>query len=126
MLERIYARKTLLLSLVLLLVANKLNADVIKDGRICSYDKSICIDAVIKVDDGSGLVTLNGRVLKTTRPGYLKIKLLGFEKNKVVREAYLQGRLEGKYSERVNLKNSASHSSDAKWKVKFVDYLRLD
>ncbi len=100
-------------------------ADTIKDGVICSYDKSICIDGVLSVDDASGLAKLRGRVKKTTRPGYLRIKLHGYEKNRVL-EAYIQGRLKGKYSEVVNLKNSASHSSDAKWKIIRVEYLKIE
>ncbi|MCK5881903.1 MAG: hypothetical protein KAG18_08500, partial [Sinobacterium sp.] len=94
-------------------------------GTICATDKSICIKGQLVVDDSSGLAILTGRVKKTTRPGYLRITLHGYEKNRI-REAYVQGRLEGKYSEIVNMRNSASHSSDAKWKIIRVEYLPID
>ena len=112
------------LCLLLALLSLGTHADIIKDGTICAYDKSICIKGVLMVDDASGLAILKGRVKKTTRPGYLRITLHGYEKKRI-RKAYLQGRLEGKYSEIVHLKNSASHSSDAKWKIIRVEYLPL-
>jgi hypothetical protein len=100
-------------------------ADTVKSGKFCSDDKSLCINALLFVDSSKGVVELNGRVARSTRPGFLRITLHGYSETQIYK-AFVQGRLKGKYSEVIDFKNGASHSSDAVWKIKRFEYLPLE
>lgn len=116
-------RLFLLISLLLWCAA--LHAETVREGKICSDDKSLCINGILRVDSSKGLVTLVGRVRKTTRPGFIRITLHGYGETQIF-VAYLQGRIDGKYSEVIDLKNGASHNSDTKWMVKRFEYLLVE
>ena len=107
------------------LFSSYLNADTVKNGKFCSDDGDLCIKAVLAVDDSRGLVTLNGRVTKSTREGYLKMTLYGYADDDRVFVAYVQGRLKGKYSEIIDMQNGASRNSDTRWVLKRFSYQKL-
>ena len=95
---------------------------LINNGVICADNHPICIKGSLRINDAKGLALLKGRVVKTTEPGFLRISLRGFTGDQRVFDAFIQGRLQGKYSEIVDLKNSASRHSDTVWQIISVDY----
>lgn len=88
----------------------------------CDTTKTLCIKGSLSVHPNDGVARLRARVYKKTRPGFIRITLYGYKK-KSHSIAYIQGRIEGKHSEIVDLKNGLSVNSDTRWVLHRFEYL---
>lgn len=113
---------SLMLSLLFTPAISHASTLVRSNQTFCDTTKTICIKGTIRVDPNQGIARLNGRIKTKTRPGFLRITLYGYQEKRIS-VAYIQGRLDGKRSEIVNLKNGASQHTDTRWVLHRVEYL---
>lgn len=110
------------LLLQLLSFNSQASQTVINSQRFCSDNGDLCLRGSITINTAKALAELNARVLKTTYPGYLRITLIG-KTPSTTYQGFIQGNVEGKYSERLNFKNGASHSDEAVWEIYSFEYI---
>lgn len=103
-----------------------LASSLVKNNELfCDNSKTLCIKGTISVHPNKGTVHLRARVKGKTRPGYLRITLHGYQKNRTT-VAYIQGRVRGKNSEIIDLKNGATQHSDTRWVMHRFEYLEIE
>lgn len=106
-----------------LLIQQAQASSYLKSNQIfCDTTKTLCIKGSLSVHPNDGVAKLRGRVHKKTKPGFIRITLHGYkEKNTSV--AYIQGRIDGKHSEIIDLKNGISVHNDTRWVLHRFEYL---
>ena len=93
-----------------------------KNSLFCDTTKILCIKGTLSVHPNDGIAILRGRVHKKTVPGFIRMTLHGY-KEKNISVAYIQGRIDGKYSKIIDLKNGISVHNDTRWVLHRFEYL---
>jgi hypothetical protein len=107
-------------------MAQAVSRSVFLNQDICAAEKKICLRGSLYFDEDREQMAFSGRVIQSTQPGKLVIKLEGESDRGKTYKLKLSQTIEGRYSEIVDIKEGFSKKSDMpqdiKWTIKEVLY----
>lgn len=126
-------RHTQVISITLLVIFSSLAklaiavpSSIFMNQEICTSKKELCLRGSLYFDDHQQQLSFSGRIVSSTYPGRLNLKLFGTDKNGKTQRVELTGHLQGKYSEIVNLQKSTPKkhplSENLIWQVESLRY----
>jgi hypothetical protein len=107
-------------------MAQAVSRSVFLNQDICAPEKKICLRGSLYFDEDREQMAFSGRVIQSTQPGKLVIKIEGESDSGKTYKLKLSKTIEGRYSEIVDITEGFSKKSDMpqdiKWRIKEVIY----
>lgn len=100
------------------------STNVFLGQNICAENNSICVKGSLEYNYSRGKLVFHGRVKNSSKPGIFTIQVQGISEDNEFYSAYLRTKLNGKYSEIVNIESGSviKHRRDIEWTISRVSY----